>query len=199
MSRGIVRNIISLASKCDEIVERLNKIDSELKRFQKADEKMRKIAMSLGILGVAGDCLYALFHQTSKPSDLPWSSLIGICSGLTLYVTSKNVVRIKSTARSRELNNSILSFDSDFQGFKVIAMFIMEDYLRDAPESHRQIFRDYILNIHNSFESLSKIPERDVSCDDPTYQEALENFKIISDNARQMAQSYESINPRLNS
>lgn len=187
MSGGVKKNIKNFASIADKTVQKLNKIDIQFQQTKRTANNVKKFAIPFGLLGFAADCLYHRSFSFSFPS------IMSTFTGITVYLVCRNIISVRESERGKKIDQFIETFDEEFAGFKVIAMYLMEDFLRNSPQSHKEIFRNYILNIHNSHARLMEIKKGSELSTDSTFIETRENFIIARDNAERMVQSYESV------
>lgn len=185
---SVKKNIRVFAENADKTILRIDKLELRTQQLKQNVNLVRKIGIPLGLLGIAADCYY---HGTFSPS---WASIMGTFTGVTVYLVCKEMIKEDQRRVGKKLNHLIETFDEDFAGFKVIAMFIMENLLENSEQLHKEIFRNYIINIHNSHEKLMEIKTTMNPLEMSTrIQETKSKFETLRQNFRNMLTSYENV------
>lgn len=178
------RTLNSSYKSLEEILIQLDKIKTRTEILRKKTRIVETTGIGIGLAGIAGDVL------VNKSFTFSWISIMGTFTGVSIYLVCKEILKENARKERRKLDRIIEGFDEDFAGFREIAQYLMNTFLKDASNEDREVFKKYILNIHFAHERLleirndMKITERSLT------SETAENFVVLKENFGNLYNSY---------
>lgn len=167
----------------ESLVE-LDKIKMRTEYLRRKAIIFQNAGIGLGLAGLIGDSL------ANKSLTFSWMTAVGSFTGLSIYLLSKNILNENNKKECKKLDRIIEGFDEDFAGFREIAQFLMHVFLKDASSSERDVFKNYILNIHFAHEKLMEIRTNMKSTRESALSETTENFNVLKLNFGNLYNSY---------
>lgn len=167
-----------------ETLVELDKIKTRAEYLRRKIKIVQNAGIGIGLAGIIGDLL------VNRSITFSWMTVVGSFTGVSIYLVCKDILRDNNKTECKKLDMIIEGFDEDFAGFREIAQFLMNTFLKDASSSEREVFKNYILNIHFAHETLMQIRSDMKSTKRSALSETIENFHVLKMNFGNLYNSY---------